>query len=124
MERSQTMYTFIFLALIILLLTIPFSLYHLIVASLAITQRNFNRGIKCMFIGNILTMLSLFLQFYIAIMLEIYLPILPLILWIIGVSLICYGAYWNDKQKGNIKNSHHIIRISLAVLLTFILLLI
>ena len=77
-----------------------------------------------MFIDNILTMLSLFLQFYIAIMFEIYLPILSLSLWIIGVFLICYGAYWNDKQKGTFKKSHHIIRILLAILLTLILILI
>ena len=118
------MYTFIYLALIILVMTLPFSLYHLIVAALAITQRNFNREIKCMFIGSILTMLSLFLQFYMSIVLEIYLPILSLILWIIGVFLICYGAYWNDKQKGGFKKFHHIIRISLAILLTLILILI
>ena len=118
------MYTFIFLALIILILTLPFSLYHLIVAGLAIAQKNFNRGIKCMFMGSILTMLSLFLHFYMPIMFEIFIPIISLLLWIIGVFLICYGAYWNDKQKGTLKKSHHIIRISLAVLLTLILLLI
>ena len=118
------MYTFIFLALIILILTLPFSLYHLIVAGLAIAQKNFNRGIKCMFMGSILTMLSLFLHFYMPIIFEIFIPIISLLLWIIGVFLICYGAYWNDKQKGTFKKSHHIIRISLAVLLTLILLLI
>ena len=118
------MYTFIFLALIILILTLPFSLYHLIVADLAIAQKNFNRGIKCMFMGSILTMLSLFLHFYMPIMFEIFIPIISLLLWIIGIFLICYGAYWNDKQKGTFKKSHHIIRISLAVLLTLILLLI
>jgi len=58
------------------------------------------------------------------IMFEIFIPIISLLLWIIGVFLICYGAYWNDKQKGTFKKSHHIIRISLAVLLTLILLLI
>ena len=118
------MYTFIFLALIILILTLPFSLYHLIVAGLAIAQKNFNRGIKCMFMGSILTMLSLFLHFYMPIMFEIFIPIISLLLWIIGVLLICYGAYWNDNQKGTFKKFHHIIRISLAVLLTLILLLI
>ena len=115
------MYTFIFLALIILILTLPFSLYHLIVAGLAIAQKNFNRGIKCMFMGSILTMLSLFLHFYMPIMFEIFIPIISLLLWIIGVFLICYGAYWNGKQKGRFKKSHHIIWISLAVLLTLIL---
>ena len=118
------MYTFIFIALIILILTLPFSLYHLIVAGLAIAQKNFNRGIKCMFMGSILTMLSLFLHFYMPIMFESFIPVISLLIWIIGVVLICYGAYWNDKQKGNFKKSHHIIRISLAVLLTLILLLI
>ena len=113
------MYTFIFLAL-----TLPFSLYHLIVAGLAIAQKNFNRGIKCMFMGSILTMLSLFLHFYMPIIFEIFIPIISLLLWIIGVILICYGAYWNDKQKGNFKKSHHIIRITFAILLTLILLLI
>ena len=118
------MYTFIFLALIILILTLPFSLYHLIVVGLAIAQKNFNRVIKCMFMGSILTMLSLFLHFYMPIMFEIFIPIISLLLWIIGVFLICYGAYWNDNQKGTFKKFHQIIRISLAVLLTLILLLI
>ena len=118
------MYTFIFLALIILILTLPFSLYHLIVAALEIKKRNFDRGVKCILFGSILTMLSLSLQFYIPIMFEIFIPVISLILWILGVVLICYGSYWNDKQKGTFKKSHHYIRISLAVLLTVILLLI
>ena len=118
------MYTFIFLALIILILTLPFSLYHLIVADLAIAQKNFNKGIKCILIGSILTMLSLFLHFYMPIMFESFIPVISLLIWIIGVVLICYGSYWNDKQKSTFKKSHHIIRISLAVLLTLILLLI
>ena len=118
------MYTFIFLALIILILTLPFSLYHLIVAGLAIAQKNFIIVIKFMFMGSILSMLSLFLHFYMPIIFEIFIPIISLLLWIIGVILICYGAYWNDKQKGNFKKSHHIIRITFAILLTLILLLI
>lgn len=77
-----------------------------------------------MFMGSILTMLSLFLHFYMPIMFESFIPVISLLIWIIGVVLICYGAYWNDKQKGNFKKSHHIIRISLAILLTLILLLI
>ena len=77
-----------------------------------------------MFMGSILTMLSLFLHFYMPIMFESFIPVISLLIWIIGVVLICYGAYWNDKQKGSFKKSHHIIRISLAILLTLILLLI
>ena len=71
-----------------------------------------------------LQMLTLFLHFYMPIMFEIFIPIISLLLWIIGVFLICYGAYWNDNQKGTFKKFHQIIRISLAVLLTLILLLI
>ena len=77
-----------------------------------------------MFMGSILPMLSLFLHFYMPIMFEIFIPIISLLLWIIGIFLICYGAYWNDKQKGSFKKSHHIIRITFAILLTLILLLI
>ena len=77
-----------------------------------------------MFMGSILTMLSLFLHFYMPIIFESFIPVISLLLWIIGVILICYGAYWNDKQKGSFKKSHHIIRITFAILLTLILLLI
>lgn len=115
------MYTFIFLALIILILTLPFSLYHLIVAGLAIAQKNFNKGIKCILIGSILTMLSLFLHFYMPIMFESFIPVISLLIWIIGVVLICYGAYWNGKQKENFHPAHHLIRIGIALVLTILL---
>ena len=46
------------------------------------------------------------------------LPGIPFLTWILGATLCCVGAYMNGKEKGNINNSHHAIRITIAVLLT------
>ena len=105
-------------------LAIP--LLHLL-ASLSELRKGRNPlGNQLLLIGSILATLSIFLYFFatLSIFCYFFLPIVALSIWLIGCGLICYGAYWNDKQKGNFKKSHHIIRISLAVLLTLILLLI
>ena len=46
------------------------------------------------------------------------LPGIPFLTWILGATLCCVGAYKNGKEKGNINKSHHVIRITIAVLLT------
>ncbi|SSC62590.1 Uncharacterized protein STN4L_00634 [Streptococcus thermophilus] len=49
-------------------------------------------------------------------------PIVALFLWLIGVSLICYGAYWNGKHKGNFHLvAHYLIRIGIALVITILL---
>lgn len=41
---------------------------------------------------------------------------------LIGVSLICYGAYWNGKHKGNFHLvAHYLIRIGIALVITILL---
>ena len=106
----------IILAIFLAFLLLAFPLHHLL-ASLSELRKGRNPlGNQLLLIGSILATLSIFLYFF--------LPIVALSLWLIGCGLICYGVYWNAKQKGSFKKSHHIIRISLAVLLTLILLLI
>lgn len=106
----------IILAIFLAFLLLAFPLLHLL-ASLSELRKGRNPlGNRLLLIGSSLATLSIFLYFF--------LPIIALSLWLIGCGLICYGAYWNDKQKGSFKKSHHIIRISLAILLTLILLLI
>ena len=98
------------------LLALAFALLHLM-ASLSELRKGKNTlGNRLLLIRSSLATLSLILYFF--------LPIVALFLWLIGCGLICYGAYWNDKQKGNFKKTHHIIRISLAILLTLVLILI
>jgi len=93
-----------------------FALLHLLASLSEVKKGNHTLGNTFLLIGSILATLSIFLYFF--------LPIIALSLWLIGCGLICYGAYWNDKQKGSFKKSHHIIRITFAILLTLILLLI
>ena len=95
---------------------LAFALLHLLASLSEVKKGNHTLGNTFLLIGSSLATLSIFLYFF--------LPIIALSLWLIGCGLICYGAYWNDKQKGSFKKSHHIIRITFAILLTLILLLI
>ena len=105
----------IILVILIAFLLLAFPLHHLL-ASLSELRKGRNPlGNQLLLIGSILATLSIFLYFF--------LPIIALSLWLIGCGLICYGAYWNDKQKGTFKKFHHIIRITCAIVLTLILLL-
>ena len=105
----------IILVILIAFLLLAFPLHHLL-ASLSELRKGRNPlGNRLLLIGSSLATLSIFLYFF--------LPIIALSLWLIGCGLICYGAYWNDKQKGTFKKSHHIIRITFAIVLTLILLL-
>ena len=106
----------IILAILIAFLLLAFPLLHLL-ASLSELRKDMDTlGNRLLLIGSSLATLSLILYFL--------LPIVALFLWLIGCGQICYGAYWNDKQKGNFKKFHHIIRITLAILLTLMLILI
>ena len=95
---------------------LAFVLLHLLASLSEVKKGNHTLGNTFLLIGSSFATLSIFLYFF--------LPIIALSLWLIGCGLICYGAYWNDKQKGSFKKSHHIIRITFAILLTLILLLI
>ena len=104
----------IILAILIAFLLLVFPLLHLL-ASLSELRKGMDTlGNRLLLIGSSLATLSLILYFF--------LPIVALFLWLIGCGLSCYGAYWNDKQKGDFKKSHHIIRITFAIVLTLILL--
>ena len=85
----------IILAIFLAFLLLAFPLHHLL-ASLSELRKGRNPlGNRLLLIGSSLATLSIFLYFF--------LSIVALSLWLIGCGLICYGAYWNDKQKGTVK---------------------
>ena len=103
----------IILVILIAFLLLAFPLHHLL-ASLSELRKGRNPlGNQLLLIGSILATLSIFLYFF--------LPIIALSLWLIGCGLICYGAYWNGKQKENFHPAHHLIRIGIALVLTILL---
>ena len=106
----------IILAIFLAFLLLAFPLLHLL-ASLSELRKGRNPlGNRLLLIGSSLATLSIFLYFF--------LPIIALSLWLIGCGLICYGAYWNGKQKENFHPAHHLIRIGIALVLTLLLALI
>ena len=103
----------IILVIFIIFLALAFPLLHLL-ASLSELRNGRNLlGNRLLLIGSSLATLSIFLYFF--------LPIIALSLWLIGCGLICYGAYWNGKQKENFHPAHHLIRIGIALVLTILL---
>lgn len=106
----------ILLGIITALLALAFALLHLM-ASLSELRKGKNTlGNQLLLIGSSLATLSLILYFF--------LPIVSLALWLIGCGLICYGAYWNGKHKGNFHPVHHLIRMGIALVITILLALI
>ena len=103
----------IILAIFLAFLLLAFPLLHLL-ASLSELRKGRNPlGNRLLLIGSSLATLSIFLYFF--------LPIIALSLWLFGCGLICYGAYWNGKQKENFHPAHHLIRIGIALVLTILL---
>ena len=97
-------------------LALAFPLLHLL-ASLSELRKGKNTlGNQLLFIGSCLATFSLILYFF--------LSIVSLFLWMIGCGLICYGAYWNGKHKGNFHPVHHLIRMGIALVITISLALI
>ena len=95
------------------LFALAFALLHLL-ASLSELRKGKNTlGNRLLFIGSCLATVSLILYFF--------LPIVTLVLWMIGCGLICYGAYWNGKRKGNFHPVHHLIRMGITLILTLLL---
>ena len=102
--------------IIIAFLALAFALLHFM-ASLSELRKGKNTlGNRLLFIGSGLATMSLILYFL--------LPIVALFIWLIGCGLICYGAYWNGKQKENFHPTHHVIRAGIALVLTLLLALI
>ena len=103
----------ILLGIFTALLALAFALLHLLASLSEIRKGKNTLGNQFLLIGSSLATLSLILYFL--------LPIVALFIWLIGVSLICYGAYWNGKHKENFHLAHHVIRIGIALVLTILL---
>ena len=97
-------------------LALAFALLHLLVSLSELKKGKKTLGIYLLFLGSSLAAFSLILYFF--------LPIVALVLWLIGCGLICYGAYWNGKHKGNFHPVHHLIRMGIALVITILLALI
>lgn len=94
-------------------LSLAFALLHLMASLSELRKHKNTLGNRLLLIGSNLATFShpYFL-----------LPIVALFLWLIGVSLICYGAYWNGKHKGNFHLvAHYLIRIGIALVITILL---
>lgn len=97
-------------------LALAFALLHFM-ASLSELRKGKNTlGNRLLLIGSSIATLSLILY--------CFLPIVALFLWLIGCGLICYGAYWNGKQKENFNLAHHVIRLGIALVIFLLLALI
>ena len=97
-------------------LALAFALLHLLASLTEVKKGNHTLGNTFLLIGSSLATFSLILYFL--------LPIVALSLWLIGCGLICYGAYWNGKNKENFNPAHHVIRLGIALILTILLALI
>ena len=94
-------------------LALAFALLHLLASLTEVKKGNHTLGNTFLLIGSDLATFSLILYFL--------LPIVALSLWLIGCGLICYGAYWNGKNKENFNPAHHVIRLGIALVLTILL---
>ena len=97
---------YLIFSIITVFLSLAFALLHLLVSLSELKKGKKTLGIYLIFLGSGLATFSLILYFL--------LPIVALFIWLIGVSLICYGAYWNGKHKENFHLAHHVIRIEIG----------
>ena len=105
----------IILGILTIVLALGFSLLHLAAAFAAIKEKNYCRGNMCILVGSCLTSLALAIFFFV--------PLATILLWIVGSSIVCYGAYWNGQQKEHQHISHHIVRITSAIIITVLFIL-
>ena len=105
----------IILGILTIVLALAFSLLHLAAAFSAMKQKDYSLGNKCILVGSCLTSLALAIFYFV--------PLATILLWIVGSSIVCYGAYWNGRQKGSHNISHHIVRVALAILITLLFIL-
>ena len=89
---------------------VTFALLHLLAAGAALRKGDKTTGNILIFVGGLIALP--------AIPLLAIVPGISFVTWIVGATLCCVGAYINGKENGNNNNSHHIIRITIAVLLT------
>lgn len=107
---------YLIFSIITVLLSFAFVLLHLMASLSELRKHKNTLGNRLLLIGSNLATFSLILYFL--------LPIVALFIWLIGVSLICYGAYWNGKHKGKFNPAHHLIRMGIALVITILLALI
>ena len=107
---------YLIFSIITVFLSFAFALLHLMASLSELRKHKNTLGNRLLLIESNLATFSLILYFFFS--------IVALSLWLIGVSLICYGAYWNGKHKENFNPAHHIIRIGIALVLTILLALI
>lgn len=109
------MLTSMILGILTIVLALAFSLLHLAAAFSAMKQKNHSLGNTCILVGSCLTSLALAIFYFV--------PLATILLWIVGSSIVCYGAYWNGRQQENQHISHHIIRGTLAALIALLFIL-
>ena len=102
---------FVFIIFLILsFFVVTFALIHLLAGGAALLKGDKTTGNILIFAGGLIALPTISLLAII--------PGIPFLTWILGATLCCVGAYMNGKEKGNINISHHVIRITIAVLLT------
>ncbi|MGX5837837.1 hypothetical protein [Streptococcus gordonii] len=109
------MLTSMILGILTIVLALAFSLLHLATAFSSMKQKNHSLGKKCILVGSCLTSLALAIFYFV--------PLATILLWIVGASIVCYGAYWNGQQTESQHILHHIIRITRAIVITVLLIL-
>ena len=100
----------IILGILTIVLALGFSLLHLAAAFAAMKQKNYSLGNTCILVGSCITSLALAIFYFV--------PLATILLWIVGSSIVCYGAYWNGQHI-----SHHIVRITSAIIITVLFIL-
>lgn len=92
---------------------LAFVLIHLVAALSAILNGKKSLGTGFIIAGAIVGILALLLVM-ISRTLTIY-------IWIIGSSMICFGAVMNGKNNKKFNKSHHLIRFVIDMLITILL---
>ena len=109
------MLTSMILGILTIVLALAFSLLHLAAAFSAMKEKNNSLGNKCILVGSCLTSLALAIFYFI--------PVATILRWSVGSRIVCYGAYWNGQQKESQHISHHIVRITSAIIITVLFIL-
>ena len=89
---------------------VTFAFLHLLAGSVALLKGDKTTGNILIFVGGLIALP--------AIPLLAIVPRISFVTWIVGATLCCVGVYINGKQNGNFQKSHHVIRITIAVILT------
>ena len=89
---------------------VTFAFLHLLAGSVALLKGDKTTGNILIFVGGLIALP--------AIPLLAMVRGLSFVTWIVGATLCCVGAYMNGKENGDNNISHHVIRITIAILLT------